>query len=358
MELIGNSEVFILLEIAVKAALIQSRSIPHMLLCGAPGCGKTSTAKFVAERLGSDFLVLAAGAIKSRQEVLDLVERLNHYGYTKEGARIVSLPIIPTILFIDEIHNVSLQAQEWLGILMEEWYFPLTDSEAQLAQIEAAKNRRLRKSAFIQGKPKTYKRWCPLFTLIGATTNDGKLSKPFRDRFKLRFNFQPYTLEESVLIALSHAKEMNITLDEMAAKEIAKRGRGVPRIIVRLLERCRDSALAVKSPLINSEITRVTFAMAKVDDSGLNETDIRLLKTLYEAKVPIGVEHLSIQLNESPQVIQEAVEPYLIQRGLILRTGKGRTLSVEGLEYLINRLHVKDNIDELEFVDIPMVFKT
>jgi len=188
--------------------------------------------------------------------------------------------------------------------------------------------------------------------LIGATTNDGLLSKPFKDRFKLRFLFNTYTVEESVEIAKIHAERIGIILDDGGAHEIAVRGRGVPRILVSLLERCRDFATSVFTKIIDADIAKVAFGMMKIDNTGLTSIDIKILTTLYESKEPVGIDNLSILINESKQGISETIEPYLIQRGFITRTSRGRTLTSQGKEYLIMAGHIVEDGEE-DWVDIP-----
>jgi len=350
MELIGNKDIIGQINIAIMSARKQNRSIPHMLLSGAAGCGKTSTAKYIARLTGANLITIAADSVKKREDVLSIIGQINHHGYDGYGRKVSN--IRPSIVFIDEIHNVPLSGQEHAGIVMEEWYLPVTKREAMVDP----KSIKTRNDAI---------RWSPEFTLIGATTNDGKLSKPFKDRFKMRFLFSPYSLEESVQIVRSHATRLGIIInDEEAALEIAKRGRGVPRILVTLLERCRDtsSALEYKSGLckgsdlieVTREIALVTFDNLSIDITGLTVTDINILKVLHETDGAVGLENLAIRLNESPKVLSETVEPYLIQRGLIDRTGKGRKITDKGLQYLIEHGHIKFELSEK--YDIPRNF--
>ncbi|MBW2647864.1 MAG: AAA family ATPase [Deltaproteobacteria bacterium] len=350
MKLIGNANIIGQINIAILAAREQNRPIPHMLLSGAAGCGKTSTARYIAELTGSDLIMASADSVKSREDVLSIIGQMNHRGYDKYGRKISTTQ--PSIVFIDEVHNVPISGQEHMGIVMEEWYLPVTKREANVD----AKNVKNRDNAI---------RWSPEFTLIGATTNDGDLSKPFRDRFKLRFLFSTYSLDDSMLIAKEHAMHLDIILDDNnAAMEIAKRGRGVPRTIVSLLERCRDTALACKDDPgswkdvdmveVNHAITVVTFDNLGIDKTGLTKTDINILKALYESVDAVGLDNLAVLLNESTKVLSEAVEPYLIQRGLIIRTGKGRKITDKGLQYLMENGYIKFEMNKK--YDIPRNF--
>jgi holliday junction DNA helicase RuvB len=331
MELIGNKETASQLEIAQISASKRNKALPHTLLTGAAGCGKTSTAKHTAEMNECDIISVAPDSVKTRLDVALLAKRCSRSGYDNEGALVNPEVMRPSVIFIDEIHNLSLGAQEHLGILMEEWQVPVTPKEAHLLKLKVADNKGL--SMY----------WAPQFTLIGATTNDGKLSKPFRDRFKLRFVFAPYSMEESVEIVKLHADRLEIKIDKAGAEEIAGRGRGVPRILVSLLERCRDAAIASNNEVIDKELATVAFFKMGIDATGLTETDVNLLQTLYEVGDPVGIDNLATILNESPKVLSEAVEPYLIQKGLLLRASKGRTITDKGVEYLAEKGYIEES---------------
>jgi Holliday junction DNA helicase RuvB len=340
MKLIGNENIFLQLNIATKSAIIENRSLPHMLLTGAAGCGKTSTAKYIAKNSGADFLEIAHESINVRDDVLVLRDQLNMEGYEKRTGNKTE-KICPTIVFIDEIHRLSSTGQEYLGIAMENWIIPVEKKQAKISYYgEFGLNR--------EGRG----RWCPRFTLIGATTNDGLLTKPFKDRFKLRFVFSTYTFEESKEIVASHAEELKITINEEAIIEIAKRGRGVPRVLVTLLERCRDTASYTNS-IVDLVITQATFRLMGIDPNGLTPTDIRIMKSLHESENPIGLDNLSIITNESPKAISETIEPYLIQQGFITRGSRGRTLTDKGREYLEINKHIDSGVD---YVDIPLTY--
>lgn len=331
MKLIGNVNTLKQIEIAIKSAMAGNRPIPHMLLTGAAGCGKTSTARFIAEKTRAKFITTSSDAIKSRSDLVPIVDALDRIGHDKVTGEIVG-PIVPSIIFIDEIHNLSLAGQEVLGILMEEWYVPVSED---IKVEDKYKNDPSVK------RVKLANRWCPRFTLIGATTNDGKLSKPFRDRFKLRFTFSTYSLEESMEIVKTHAERLSIVIDDEAIAEIASRGRGVPRILVKYLEACRDFAVFYDRDQINANIARVTFHTMGVDKNGLTRADIKILKLLHDIENPLGLDNLAIQLNESPKVITDAIEPFLIQSGFIVRSSRGRVLTSKGRHYLIAEGHIK-----------------
>ncbi len=306
MDLIGNESTKAQILVALESAKKRNTSLPHILFSGAAGCGKTSMARSIADICGSDFISIFPDAIKEKPEILDFLETLNHEGYDRKGNRISD--VRPSIVFIDEIHRLNMTAQELLGIAMEEYKVP-------------------------SGTPNKFF-WLPYFTIIGATTDDGKLSKPFRDRMKMAFIFEPYSFEESVAIVFIHAERLKIVLTKAAAKSIARRGRGVPRILVRYLERVRDYALSISAPVIKSGTTENVFKDMGIDATGLTPVDMKILRILYEVKEPVGLDNLSIIVNEAPKTLMHSVEPFLIQKGFIIRSGKGRRITSKGIEYL------------------------
>jgi len=307
MKIVGNDKIQQQIAVALASAKALNAEVPHMLFAGAAGCGKTTMAKRVAHLSGGDFISLLPDALKKMEDVLVLFEKLDDTGYNEFG-KVVG-KIKPAIIFIDEIHNLKpLQVQEWLGVAMENFS--------------------------LESKDVNY--LVPFFTLIGATTNDGLLSKPFLDRFKMRFIFKPYSFDESVAIVLVHAERLGLKITTGGAQSIAQRGRGIPRILVGYLERCRDIATVKGNIEITEAIAEETFHLLGVDKDGLRETEIRLMKALYEIDEPVGLENLAIIINEASKTILNSIEPFLIQKGLVIRSGQGRILTRLGKEYLEN----------------------
>jgi Holliday junction DNA helicase RuvB len=152
----------------------------------------------------------------------------------------------------------------------------------------------------------------------------------------MRFVFEPYNLQESVEIAKVHASRLGIPIDVRAAEEIAKRGRGVPRIIVGYLERARDLAVISKLDSISVEVTGIMFRELGIDETGLTKTDLKILKTLHDVGTPIGLDNLSVIINEAPKTILSTIEPFLIQQGLMIRSGRGRIITNRGIQHLEN----------------------
>jgi len=317
-KIIGNKDTRLQLRISLNSAKTRNAAPPHMLFAGAPGCGKTTMAKLVAEYLGTKFTQGSPESLKGYKDLKPLISQLDMRGYDGKGNKIGL--IVPTIIFLDEIHNLPLKGQEILGIAMENFILPTP------------------------AQSREFVRWLPEFTLIGATTNDGKLSKPFRDRFGLRFQFQTYNLEESAKIVEYHAGQIGMDIDSDAVSEVAMRSRGTPREMVSFLKRCRDTALAYGRDKISIWVTKKTFDLIQVNEEGLAMSDIKLLAALFSANKPVGEQNLSIILNMSPKTITSALEPFLIQKGWMVRAPRGREITDKGIQYLAD----KGYIDEME----------
>lgn len=313
MKFVGHEEEKRQIEIAMYAANKRNMSIGHMLFAGAAGCGKTSMAREVAKQTNTSFISASADELKDEKSVRVLMKNLNESGYDEKGCRIKQIK--PSILFLDEIHTLSLKGQEVLGIIMEE--FKMNSS-----------------------RPNKY-HWIPYFTLVGATTNDGLLSKPFRDRFKFRFVFEPYTKKEIIEILFNNVKDYKMVLTPAASRMIAKRGRGIPRIAKGYLERTRDMALVLNSKIITTRIVKHTFDDLGIDEEGLTKVEQKILEALYTLNMPVGVENLSIIVNESPKTLIESIEPFLIQKGYLVRGGRGRVITPKGIEYLESKSQLR-----------------
>jgi len=357
MKLIGNEAIFKQLEVSVASAQTENKSIPHTLLSGAAGCGKTSVARFIAETFGCDFVTISPESIQDANDMLRIKGLLNSKGYNSIGDIVGQIK--PTIVFIDEVHRLKTTGQEHLGLAMENWAIPVEEKQVRVGLSSKF-------GYVLKGRI----RWCPRFTLVGATTNDGLLSKPFRDRFKLRFLLNIYSLEDSIRIVIIHAGRLNeenakrtatdrikkIMLTRGAVGEIAKRGRGVPRILVALLERCRDMAISHDMDVIDESMAVATFMLLGIDESGLTQVDVKLMKSLYENQDPVGLDNLAIIINESKQTIKDTIEPYLIQEGLIARAQRGRVLTSKGRRYLMENNLIEYDENE-DFIDIPATYE-
>ena len=309
MELIGHETTKTQIGRAVMSAQMRNAQSPHMLFAGVAGCGKTSMARFISQGRKVDFLPVAPQEFKDYNSILNILDKLNDDGYDENGNRIDKIK--PTILFIDEIHRMPIVGEEILGIVMEDF-----------------------KIASLKGKGYY---WIPYFTVIGATTDDGSLSKPFRERFKLKFTFEPYNNNEIIQIIRLHAKRKDIDIDvtPRAARALAQRSRGIPRTVIGYLERARDLCLSIGGQrVITSNIVEEMFAESGIDREGFTPVERKILKALYEADKPIGLDNLSIIANEAPKTLAASIEPFLIRKGLIIRSGKGRIITRKGIDYI------------------------
>jgi len=292
--------------IAIEAAKARNESLPHMLFSGLAGTGKTTFAISVAKTAALDFLPVSPDEMSDMRTILKIFDKLNHDGYNKYGDRIGK--ISPTILYFDEIHRMPRRGQEILGIAMEKF------------QIES-------------GQPNKFY-WLPYFTVIGATTDDGELTKPFREKFKFRFLFEAYTDDDMTQIVNFHARRLKCVFTAAAVREIVRRSRGVPRLAVNYVERLRDYALHVGAPLVTSKLALELFQTLGIDPYGLTPQEMKILKILYSAREPVGLDNLAIITNESMNNIKNTIEPFLIQRGLMVRSGRGRVITDLGRRHL------------------------
>jgi Holliday junction DNA helicase RuvB len=302
--LIGHEDTQKQLLIAIKSAKYRNKNIPHILFSGVAGCGKTTMGMEIAKAADVDFTPVSPDDLSDRESVMSVLDKLDHTNYNERGDR--TGEISPTILFVDEIHRVPRKGQEILGIAMEK--FMLESGKAN----------------------KFY--WIPYFTLVGATTDDGELSKPFREKFNMRFLFTTYSDGEIADILMSRATYL--TVSEKAAMCIARRSRGVPRIAITLLNRCSDYALFTGKTKIDYATVKENFDLMKIDSRGLTEAEIKILKILYNSEEPIGVDNLAIISNESKKNLLNTIEPFLIRSGLIVRSGKGRIITSDGKLHL------------------------
>lgn len=306
MELIGHDNTKKQLHLAITASRLRNSSLPHMLFAGTAGCGKTSLARYIATSAGYPFLSVMPNDMKDRQAVVKILNKLDHTNYDDMGN--VIGPLTPTVIFFDEVHRIPDKGQELLGIAMEEY---------EIASPVANK-----------------KMWIPYFTLIGATTLPGSLTKPFRERFKMFITFKPYEKDDLCKIVSYHASRLKINIVPEGIIGIVSRSRGIPRIAVGFIERLRDIMVSIKADIATPYIVERMFEVLRIDSEGCTETELKILKTLFENNIPIGMENLAIMTETDQKTLKDYVEPFLIRKGLILVSGKGRIITQKGIDYI------------------------
>lgn len=325
-ELVGCSNIKTAVRVALAASLSQNKEFPHTLVYGGPGLGKTTIANIIAKERGTDCKILLSDVIKKKSDVQTLLSSLNSDGYDEDGNVIGQIK--PTVIFLDEIHQLSKDTQEAFFQAMEDNVF--TASE---------KNR-------VNGKEEKVVFWVPKFTLIGATTRPGELDQPFIERFKLVFTLKLYSDEEIVQIVRRYCSIKLVHITDEAALEIAKRSRGVARKSINFIERCIDTSIFLypgqEQKSITADVVKRTFDILSIDQNGLEELDLQILQYLYKIyPQKVGIARLAGVMNITESALKEIVEPYLLRQGLIEATPSGRIISESGMEYLEKNKIVK-----------------
>lgn len=288
------------LRIFIEAAKAQKSAMDHLLFSGPPGLGKTTLSQIISKELGVGFKATSGPILAKAGDLAAILTNLKERD----------------VLFIDEIHRMNHLVEEVLYPAMEDFQLDLMIGEGP-----AARSIRID---------------LPHFTLVGATTRSGMLSSPLRDRFGIPLHLDFYNCNDLKKIIIRDANLLGISISEEGAEEVARRSRGTPRIATRLLKRTRDFAIVQHRKVVDREIADIALKRLDIDEIGLDAMDRKYLKCVFEFYNggPVGVETLAAVLSEQRDTVEEVVEPYLLQQGLIQRTARGRVLTSEGYKYL------------------------
>jgi len=299
-EYVGQEPILRNLEVFIQAARARRENLDHMLFCGPPGLGKTTLAYLIAGAMGSNLVVTSGPAIEKKGDLAGILTGLG------EG----------DVLFIDEIHRLSMVVEENLYPAMEDYQFDIVIGDGPHAR--------------------TVKLPLPHFTLLGATTRTGLLTGPLRDRFGYVARLSFYTPAELAQVVARSAEALRCSLTPEGALEIARRSRGTPRIANRLLRRVRDFADVQGQKHVDRPVAAAALELLEVDSAGFDPMDRSYLNRLVVTfgGGPVGIETIASALSEQRDTLEDVYEPYLIQQGYIARTPRGRIALARAYEHL------------------------
>lgn len=299
MEFVGQARVKENLSVYVQAARARGEALDHILFSGLPGLGKTTLAHIIGQEMGTRLVKTSGPVLEKPGDLAGLLTKLG------DG----------DLLFIDEIHRLSRVIEEFLYSAMEDYEIDIVLESGPSARSLKLKLKR--------------------FTLIGATTREGLLTAPFRARFGVRERLDPYSEDELAAIIDRSAKLLGVPIEASARDRVAASARGTPRIANRFVRRLRDVAEVRGSGQISEDVANRGLKMLGVDDNGLEELDRRILRILANnGGGPLGLKTIAVSVGEEEQTIEEVYEPYLIQKGLLLKTSRGRILAPAGYQVL------------------------
>lgn len=299
-EYVGQSRVCGNLRVLLEAARSRNEPLDHVIFSGPPGLGKTTLAAIVANEMGSKLHTTSGPAIERTGDLAAILTNLE----------------AGDVLFIDEIHRLNHNVEEVLYPAMEDFCLDIV-----IGKGPAARSIRID---------------VPRFTLVGATTRTGLLTGPLRDRFGISFRLDYYTVEELAKIVERSASILGVAIDHEAALEVGSRSRGTPRLANRLLKRVRDYAQVRAGGPITVAVAAEAMSFFEIDELGLDWMDLKILGALARTFCgrPVGLSTVASSVGEDPSTIEDVYEPYLLQRGLIVRTPQGRQATPAAFEHL------------------------
>jgi holliday junction DNA helicase RuvB len=299
-DFIGQERIKDQLSVSIEAAANRGEALDHVLLAGPPGLGKTSLAQIVAAELGVPFVQTAGPALERKGDVASYLTALEPRA----------------VFFVDEIHRLPRALEETFYPAMEDTALPITVGQGAGARVVTLP--------------------LPPFTLIGATTRTGLLTTPLRDRFGIQHRLAHYDPGELAQIVRRSARLLGVEIEDDGAVAIASRSRGTPRVANRLLKRVRDYAEVRHGGVVTAEVAGTALDELEVDTLGLDRLDREILRAICErfSGGPVGLSTLAVAVGEEQDTIEDVYEPYLLQRGLIERTPRGRAATPRAYEHL------------------------
>jgi holliday junction DNA helicase RuvB len=299
-DFVGQEAIRDQLAVSIEAAAARGEALDHVLLAGPPGLGKTSLAQIVAAELDVPFVQTAGPALERKGDVASFLTALEPRA----------------VFFVDEIHRLPRALEETFYPAMEDGMLPITVGSGAGASIVTLP--------------------LPPFTLIGATTRKGLLTTPLRDRFGIQHRLEHYGPEDLARIVTRSARLLGVEIETAGAVAIARRSRGTPRVANRLLRRVRDYAEVRHGGLVTEPVAAAALDLLEVDEEGLDRLDREILRTICEkfGGGPVGLSTLAVAVGEEQDTIEDVYEPYLLQRGLIERTPRGRAATRRAYTHL------------------------